>query len=346
MEQHSFRNRLADGHWFNYGNLLMQSTDFDEVRASVADVFKPHRLTIAGRVNDLHSRLHHTRWGNISLNLLDYGSEVIIEPDQLDDFFLLQIPLQGQAEIECGGQQFVSSPLTASLVSPTLALRMRWGAACPQAILRIERSVLERHAQRHFGDATHGAIEFDPQFALTSPQGQCVMQLLPMLADIMSTEAHPLRNPLAFEQFESTLLNTLLYGQPNSARSGVVRERRPLAPFYVRRVEEYIRAHLQDSLTIERLADFANVSPSTLFSAFKHCHGVTPMAFVRQLRLQRARMDLTSVESVNDAGRSSVTDIALRWGFTHLGRFAIEYKRAYGESPSESLRTRRIDKKV
>ncbi|MGF6415636.1 hypothetical protein OKW37_007395 [Paraburkholderia sp. MM5482-R2] len=80
------------------------------------------------------------------------------------------------------------------------------------------------------------------------------MQLLPMLAEIMSTEAHPLRYPLAFEQFESTLLNALIYGQPNSVGSGMTRERRPLAPFYVRRVEEYIRAHLQEPLTIERLS--------------------------------------------------------------------------------------------
>lgn len=341
MAQYVPGNRLADAQWFNYGNLLMQSTDFDEVRASVADVFKPHRLTVTGHANELHSRLHHTRWGNLSLNLLDYGSEVIIEPDQLEDFFLLQIPLQGQAGIECGGQEFISSPLAASLVSPTLALRMRWGEACPQAILRIERTVLERHAQRHFGDAARGALEFAPEFALTSPQGQCVMQLLPLLAEIMSTEAHPLRNPLAFEQFESTLLNALIYGQPNSVRNSMTRERRPLAPFYVRRVEEYIRAHLQEPLTIERLAEFGNVSPSTLFAAFKHCHGVTPMVFVRQLRLERVRMDLIGAEAGNGPGRSSVTDIALKWGFAHLGRFSMEYKRAFGESPSESLRTRR-----
>ena len=106
-------------------------------------------------------------------------------------------------------------------------------------------------------------------------------------------------------------------------------------------MEEYIRAHLQEPLTIERLAEFGNVSPSTLFEAFKHCHGVTPMAFVRQLRLERVRIDLLNPEGINGPGRSSVTDIALRWGFGHLGRFAMEYKRAIGESPSESLRSRR-----
>lgn len=63
------------------------------------------------------------------------------------------------------------------------------------------------------------------------------------------------------------------------------------------------------------------------------------MGFVRQLRLQHVREELLADES---PGLASVTDIALKWGFAHLGRFAIEYKRAFGESPSATLRMRRV----
>ncbi|EMN1929340.1 AraC family transcriptional regulator [Burkholderia ambifaria] len=339
MGQFAGTGWLGDAACFNHDTLLLQSNDLDEVRARVADVFKPHRLTLTGDSCALHSRMHHARWGNLSLNLLDYGGEVSIEPGPLEHFYLLQIPLRGDAEIECGTTRFVSSPDTASLLSPTLPLRMRWGDACPQVILRIEREVMERHAQRHFGDDRRVPVEFEPEFRLSSPQGACLAQMLPMLADAIATDGHPLRHPLAFEQLESTLLNLLLYGQPNSARNGARVAPAPLAPFYVRRVEEYIRTHVDEPLTIERLAELAGVSPSTLFAGFRNRHGITPMAFVRQLRLQHVRDEL-----LDDAtpGLASVTDVALKWGFAHLGRFAIDYKRAFGESPSATLRMRRV----
>ena len=114
---------LADAACFNHDTLLLQSNDVDEVRARVADVFKPHRLTPTGESRALHSCMHHARWGNLSLNLLDYGGGVSIEPGPLEHFFLLQIPLRGDAEIECGATRFVSSPGTASLLSPTLPLK-------------------------------------------------------------------------------------------------------------------------------------------------------------------------------------------------------------------------------
>ncbi|MDI9653452.1 AraC family transcriptional regulator, partial [Burkholderia cenocepacia] len=178
---------LADAACFNHDTLLLQSNDVDEVRARVADVFKPHRLTPTGESRALHSCMHHARWGNLSLNLLDYGGGVSIEPGPLEHFFLLQIPLRGDAEIECGATRFVSSPGTASLLSPTLPLKMRWGDACPQVILRIEREVMERHAQRHFGDDRRASVEFEPEFSLSSPQGACLAQLLPVLAGAIAT---------------------------------------------------------------------------------------------------------------------------------------------------------------
>jgi AraC-like DNA-binding protein len=326
---------LAHAACFNKDNLLLESDDFEEVRARVGAVFKPHELSFIGTGGSDRSisRMHRAQHGNLTLNLLDYGANVAIDPERLDRFFLLQMPLRGGAVIECGDRHFDSSPQVASLVSPTLPLRMRW-LQSPQVVLRIERDALERHCARHFGSEVRTVVEFEPAFDMTSPSALCLLPLLRLLADTLSDVTHPLRNRLAYEQFESTVFNALVYGQPNNARDGTRATQRPLAPFYVKRVEDYIRTHLHEPLTIERLAEFSGVSASTLFSGFRNRHGVSPMAWVRQARLQQVRDELCGKRGEP----LSVTDVALKWGFFHLGRFAMEYKRSFGELPSESLR--------
>jgi AraC-like DNA-binding protein len=69
----------------------------------------------------------------------------------------------------------------------------------------------------------------------------------------------------------------------------------------------------------------------SLFDGFKAFRGVTPGEFMRSLRLDRAREDLLS-------GNGTVTDVALRWGYAHVGNFAARYRQQYGELPALTLR--------
>jgi AraC-like DNA-binding protein/tetratricopeptide (TPR) repeat protein len=81
------------------------------------------------------------------------------------------------------------------------------------------------------------------------------------------------------------------------------------------------------------LAAAAGVAPRTLQKHFHRFLGRAPLAFIRELRFRRARQEL-----LHGPGHASVTEIATSCGFSHLGRFAIEYRRRYGESPSATLR--------
>jgi len=57
------------------------------------------------------------------------------------------------------------------------------------------------------------------------------------------------------------------------------------------------------------------------------------MRYLRHVRLERAHQELVQAQP----GETTVTRTAGRWGFTHLGRFASEYRRAFGELPSTFL---------
>ena len=83
------------------------------------------------------------------------------------------------------------------------------------------------------------------------------------------------------------------------------------------------------------LAALAGASTRTLQRHFRSFLGKTPQAVLRDIRFERVRRDLLSASSA-----ASVTGIAHRCGFAHLGRFSVEYRRRYGETPSETLRRR------
>jgi transcriptional regulator GlxA family with amidase domain len=102
----------------------------------------------------------------------------------------------------------------------------------------------------------------------------------------------------------------------------------------VERFEKIARANLETTTSVARLCRAAGVTPRTLARAFRAVHGTTPVRHLHVLRLSEARQTLLA----KGAGRSSVTEVATRFGFRELGRFAGEYRAQFGESPSETLR--------
>ncbi len=334
-ESASESNRLEQTPLFNARNRLFVLNDAESIRQNVGTVFKPHELRATGPSRAISAAMHHLQRGNLSLSRLEYGAPVSIDPGRLESFFLVQMPLRGSAEIDCDGQVFTSSPLCASLISPDLPVHMRWAADAPQLALRLERSDLERHCQQHLGHALDTPLQFAPQLHLDSPGGAYFLHLLGTLMEALCCAGHPLHQPLVFKQFESTLLNALLYGQPNNLPLAAGADHtRKLSPWFVKRTEEFIHAHAHEPLTVEQLAAYAEVSVRTLFAGFREYTGTSPMAYLRDVRLEQVHQALCAGHDV------SVTDVALKWGFAHLGRFSQEYRKRYGELPSTTLRCR------
>jgi AraC-like DNA-binding protein len=102
----------------------------------------------------------------------------------------------------------------------------------------------------------------------------------------------------------------------------------------LRRAEEYLAARLRESVSLAEVAAAAGVSVRTLSRGFRERHGVGPIGFLHRRRLEAARGDLLATAP----GYATVTEVAHRYGFAHTGRFAIAYRRAFGESPSTTLR--------
>ena len=101
----------------------------------------------------------------------------------------------------------------------------------------------------------------------------------------------------------------------------------------VQKVLEYIHYHSAELPDIKSLCEVASLSERSLQYGFQEYIGISPVQYLRTVRLNAARQQLQNASK----DKHSVSAIALDWGFLELGRFARDYKQLFLELPSETL---------
>jgi len=122
---------------------------------------------------------------------------------------------------------------------------------------------------------------------------------------------------------------------PNGDADVTLHARRVL-PTGLARTLGWLKDRLDEPIQLDTLAAVAGVRPRTLEANFRRYLGTTPLGWVRQMRLARARQQLLAAKA-----EGSVTGVALANGFSELGRFAAQYRRQFGELPSQTLKAAR-----
>jgi AraC family transcriptional regulator, ethanolamine operon transcriptional activator len=102
------------------------------------------------------------------------------------------------------------------------------------------------------------------------------------------------------------------------------------------RAEAWLRQYLAEPPTIAALCEAVGASERTLYEAFRDHLGAPPKAYLKTLRLDAARRRL-----LEGRAGTRVTDVALDWGFVHFGWFSQDYRRQFGETPSQTLQRSR-----
>jgi TolB-like protein/AraC-like DNA-binding protein len=110
-------------------------------------------------------------------------------------------------------------------------------------------------------------------------------------------------------------------------------------PHDLKKAVEYIRAHVTSRISMAELVAHSGVPERTLRKHFRRFLAVSPLECWRRLRLAAARTSL-----LEGAKNASITEIAIRFGFGHFGRFAQHYRQRFGESPSATVRRSRMDR--
>jgi AraC-like DNA-binding protein len=310
-----------------------QSRDPAETRRHVAEVLKEHELETFS--DGFSADIHWAPAGGLSLATLEYGAAVEINPGSLHQFLLVQMPLEGFAQVRRRLGDVRISRETAGVIAPTMPFRILWERGCRQLILKVDRQKLEQVCQAYIGRSLRAPIDFQLDMSLLSASGSGWRQLMAYLLSVLEAGGQGPAMPLAFAHIEETIVTHLLVHQPNNYRAEICAEPRGkfVVPRCVKHAEAYIESHAREPISLADIAAHAGVSIRTLCQSFKTFRNTSPIAALRDVRLEGAHVDLLA-----GGADTSVTDIAYRWGFNHLGRFSLLYHKRYGERPLDTLR--------
>lgn len=310
---------------------LFASRDLQETCSLVSRVMKPHALKVLGHGQRLDARMHHLAFGDVSLSRLTHGAEVRIEPGELDDFFLVMMPLHGRAQVRCGNEDLESTPDVASVISAHLGTAMHWSADCDQLMVRIAKPFLERMLMAQLGREPDAPLQFTLGFRWRDQAAwHCLVRYL---VDWAEQPIELADHKIVVGQLEQLVASSLLACQPHNFTAAPLARRSAVLPRHVKRVQEYLHSHAHEVIRADTLAEIAGVSVRSLYAGFQDFCGVSPMQYLRTVRLERVRAELLAGPVCG-----GVASVALRWGFTHMGRFSADYKAEFGESPSQTVR--------
>ncbi len=317
---------------------LFQTRDIETAREEVARKFCDHELIPGKTYNNFEVCHNHAQGLSLSLNYLRYGSDVHINPGELSQFYLVQVPLQGFATVRNGCKTVFAKKCTASILNATHETQMTWNHGCEKLLLQIDRSALHAIAENLLGRHLSQSIIFDPELKLLSYG-------LSRWKKSLIGSVKLAQNGFAFGKsthkyqslIEEELITNLLQSQRSSISHFFADEARMISTAQMNRAKAFILENITDPITLSVIANHAGCCIRSLQLAFKKQFGCSPMQYLQRQRLNHAHYLLQSLPP-----DSLVSSIAFDVGFSHLGRFSMAYRKVFGHSPRQTLINRRL----
>ncbi len=302
-----------------------------------SDLLGTHRVRVdTADALDFTATYHAVLIRDITLGYLQYSTAVRVEVRELGEDYLVIVPASGFSTITNNDRVADTTPVMAAIPHPQTSMVLECGADAAHLVVRINRDSLELHLGRLLGRTVDHRIEFDLALDLSAGSASRWNFAVQMLHAELFDPDSLLHDNVGLGQLEEFIMSSLLYTQPSNYSDQLAQPAGQTIRRAVRRSCDFIDRNLSDPITVQMIAAAADVSVRTLQNQFTEDLRQTPTAYVKNRRLERVRADLADTRPGSGV---TVTEIASRWGFTHLGRFAVTYKSRFGETPSQTLRS-------
>lgn len=298
-------------------------------------LYTPHQVVALNRGEAPTFSVEALVSPGLTVGFLRYSGAVHIKTPNLDDAYHVNIPLDGPLQTASGDQSGIIPVRNAALYRRgQAAILQGWNGGGRVLAIKIAPDLLEQRAADIFGHPVRNVDFKELSLSLDNPRGHEWLSLLKVITNGLSPAGSLTQNPVMGAALQEAVISglVLLAAGSSPAASNSLADLN--SANVVQQAIAYMDRRADQPITISSLAGHLGVSIRSLQTAFRAELDITPHEHLRAVRLGRARQDLL-LASARDI---SVAQVARRWGFSNLGRFAAHYSQVYGESPKDTLR--------
>ncbi|MFE5707660.1 AraC family transcriptional regulator [Rhodococcus koreensis] len=319
------------------GHPVLHTGNVDEARQAVTDVYLPHQLS-ADTSGGLDMVLNAVDQRLFTTGFLKYGAPTTLVMPATETCYHVNMTTAGSthADRSDGEHAVTAAHSSGAILHPEQCNTVSWTPDAEQIILKIPRKSLESHLSDLLGRQVNAPIDFDLGLDLSTARGASLLATVEFFVTELDRPGGLSEMPMARDQLESFIMSQLLAAGDHPYKDDLLAPAPQVKLGRLKPVVDFIEMNADEPLTPNELARAGSMSVRTLHASFQRCFGLSPMAYVRKVRLEHVREELLTRRDHDPDLR--VTDVATRWGFFHLGRFAQQYKERFGESPSDTMR--------
>ena len=257
------------------------------------------------------------------------------EEETSDERLHIVLPIAGVAEATIGTRAAAATPLTALLAPASLARQIRLRCADGEyasVTLSFDAAIVSRVLSEICDGAKLSTLDLVPLLDLSTGAGASFNLLAQTITSSMLDERLFGRSPLAMSLLVEAALRLIFAHVPHRLSFRLNRDLLQVAPRHVTRAIDFMHANMHQPLNVMDIARAAGVSVRSLQTGFRQFKDTTPAAYLRRIRLDAVHAELSLLTN-----RLPVGEVALKWGFTQMGRFAAQYRARFGGYPSETV---------
>jgi AraC-like DNA-binding protein len=311
-----------------YSILQVNGFDPDALAEVITDTRIEQRILRGGAFSVTH---HRVNWRDVILECGEYSLPVLAQGCLPGDRLCIGFTLDAREIGSLNGEPVL--PGSPRIFTEGCEVNYRTAAGLTWTTLHVSRQELEDMAVIRLGRPlpipARGLLNLLP-----SDAGRALARTI---RETLSTASRVSALPAAFAREPR---DRLLDAYIDAIAGSLQLEEPPLSHAAIRRTEvvsrarEHLLENLRQPFSMQALCMATARTERVLQYTFREVYGLGPKAWFQVMKLNAIHRDLRSI----GPGDARITDLAMRWGFLHLGRFSMAYRRLFGERPIDTLK--------